>query len=84
MTWQEIRKQYPDKFIIMEGLDYHYTDNKKYYDNISILEICDKGETAWKTYQKIHSEYPSKEIYFQHTKHDKIEIFERKWLGVRL
>ena len=33
---------------------------------------------------ELRPEDSSKKLYFQHTKHDKIEIPERKWPGVRL
>jgi len=83
MKWEEIRINYPNKFIVMEGIKYHSADNIMYFDDIAVLYTCDDGEAAWKKMQNFHRQYPSRKFYLQHTKHSKIEIVVRKWLGVR-
>ena len=84
MNWTNIRKTYPDKWVVIEGLDFHNKSDRIYFDDISVLEIFDDGASAMDSYRKFHKRFPQREFYFIHTKHENLEIKERKWLGVRI
>jgi hypothetical protein len=43
MNWTNIRKTYPDKWVVIELLDFHNKSDRIYFDDISVLEIFDDG-----------------------------------------
>jgi hypothetical protein len=41
-------------------------------------------KNALDAYKERHRKYPSREYYYIYTKKEQLDIFERKWLGVRI
>jgi len=83
MQWKEVREKHPDKWVLFEALEAHSENGKRIVDNISILNTFNNSNEATKTYRKIHRKNPHRELYVAHTKKEKLEIEERKWLGIR-
>ena len=48
MNWIDVRKYYPNKWVVLEGLKTRKQGNQKYYDNISVMESFDDGNLALK------------------------------------
>lgn len=48
MKWEEIRKTYPDKFVKLKILDYHMEDNKKYIDDMAVIDVIEDNRQATK------------------------------------
>lgn len=46
MKWQEVRKLYPGKFVLLENLKYHIEGNFKYIDEIALIDIIDDDKEA--------------------------------------
>ncbi|MBC8062156.1 MAG: hypothetical protein H7Y18_16005 [Clostridiaceae bacterium] len=46
MKWNEVQKQYPDKWVKLQILASHEIDNKEYIDDMSILHILNNEEEA--------------------------------------
>ena len=84
MKWEEVREKYHDKWILFEAVEAHSEKGKRKVDNISILNIFDDSSEATKNYRKIHKKDPHRELYIAHTQKDKLEIEERKWMGIRV
>ena len=84
MKWEEVREKYPGKWILFEALEAHSEEGKRKVDNISILNTFDDSSEATKIYRKIHKKDPHRELYIAHTQKDKLEIEERKWMGIRV
>ena len=84
MTWAEICITYPNQWLIIEALE-AFTDsqNQRILERIAVIESCTDGGAAMKRYRELHSEYPSRELYFVHTSRQNLDIQERHWLGVR-
>jgi hypothetical protein len=84
MIWSEIRKAYPDQWLIVEALEAHTTsDNKRQLERLAVIERCADGKEAFQSYRRLHQSYPHREFYFLHTSRDELDIREQKWLGIR-
>jgi len=84
MSWDEIRKSYPDQWLIIEALAAHTTpDHRRHLDRIAVIERCVDGNAALTRYRKLHQEYPQREFYYIHTSRLELDIREQQWLGIR-
>ena len=84
MTWQQIRQQYPNQWVLMEAWEARVEQGHRILDRLSVIESVDDGNEALRRYQKLHTEFPQREIVFYHTSHEQIEIEVRYWNGVRV
>ena len=84
MLWSEVRKIYPDQWLIIEAMEAHTgADNRRELDKIAVIETCDDGDIAMNKYRQLHARYPEREFYFVHTSRKKLDIRERQWIGIR-
>jgi len=84
MVWAEIRKTYPDQWLIIEALEAHTTsDSQRKLDCLAVVESCPDGSNAMQRYRLLHQQYPGREFYFVHTDREELDIRERRWLGIR-
>ena len=73
MTWTEIRKAYPNQFLLLKILDYHDEGSKRYIDEVEVIRpIEDYKEVARLTVNR-----KSDELVY-HTKNVKIILIVRK------
>ncbi len=80
MQWSEIRKSYPNQWVVIEALKSHITqDNCRKFDDMAVIQTCPDGTSAMNTYRRFHREYPFREFYFIHTSHEELNIRERRW-----
>lgn len=85
MQWQDVRKNYPDQWVIIEGMDTHSTsDGKRRFDRLTVIETCPDGASAMRQYREFHKQYPTRKFYFIHTSHEKLDIREKIWPGIRI
>ena len=83
MQWQDIRKKYPEQWLIIEAFEAHTEDNQRCLDQIAVIELCADGATAYARYYQLHKQHPLREFYFVHTAREVLDIRERQWLGIR-
>ena len=84
MMWSDIRKVYPNQWLVIEAIEAHTTSNhQRELDKISVIEICDDGNSAMNSYRDLHLQYPAREFYFVHTRREELDIRERQWVGIR-
>ena len=84
MQWSEIRKTYPEQWLVIEALEARTTPmQKRQLDQVAVIESCQDGTTAMQKYREYHQHYPLREYYFVHTSREDLDIRVRKWLGVR-
>lgn len=58
MNWQEVRKAYPDQWLIIEALQARTSpDNHRLLDKIAVIERCDDGISTYQTYHNLHKKY---------------------------
>jgi hypothetical protein len=83
MKWQEIRRQYPKQWLLVEAINAHSESNKRVLDQLSVIDTFQDSDNAMRSYQRIHKKFPKREMYVLHTDRERIDISERKWLGIR-
>lgn len=84
MLWAEIRKAYPEQWLVVEALRAHTTpEQKRQLEQLAVIETCPDGSAAMRKYRDLHQLYPTREFYFVHTHREELDIRVRKWLGVR-
>ena len=84
MKWNEIRKTYPQQWLIIEALEAHTTtEHLRRLDRISVIERCESGQSAFERYRQLHKQYPYREFYYIHTSRKQPIIHELQGMGIR-
>jgi len=84
MTWQEIRRIYPDTWLLIEAVEAHTTNEKRrVIDRLAVIDEFSSFFDAMQEYKKLHRQAPQREMYVVHTVNDEIKIQEQQWTGVR-
>ena len=78
MKWEEVRRIYPDSFVLLQILDSHVEGDKKYIDDVAIIKAIDDPSEA--THELVNAK-PGTLVY--HTKKARIEVLIRKSIGLR-
>lgn len=78
MRWEEVRKIYPNQYVLVKILNSYTVDNKEIIDDVAIIRgITDPKEAT-------HELMKSKaDTLVYHTKNTKIEIEIRQYPGFR-
>ncbi|MCL7454738.1 MAG: hypothetical protein M8467_17005 [Anaerolineae bacterium] len=83
MTWEEVRKAYPDQWLVIEAIEAHTEVGRRLLDRIAVIETSGDGAAALQAYERQHREHPQREFYFVHTGRESLDIRERRWIGIR-
>ncbi len=83
MKWQEIRTHYPQRWLLIEAIKAHSEASKRVVEQLAVVDTFSDSVIALKRYQQLHHEAPERELYVFHTSREKLDITERKWLGIR-
>jgi hypothetical protein len=84
MLWSDIRKIYPNQWLVIEALEAHTTpNNQRELDKIAVIDVCSDGSAAMTRYRSLHSQFPGREFYFVNTSREALDIRERQWVGIR-
>jgi len=84
MKWQNIRQQYPQKWVLAEALEAHTTEeNRRIVEQWAVIDAFADFYPAMELYQQLHEKSPQREMYVAHTDSDEVQIKVRHWHGVR-
>jgi hypothetical protein len=83
MRWEEIRRRYPDRWLLVEAIKAHSEAGKRIVEQLSVVSEFPDSVTAMKDYAQLHREAPERELYVLHTSRETLDITERTWLGIR-
>ncbi len=83
MKWKEIRRHYPQQWLLVEAIKAHSEANQRILDDISVVDMFPDSVAAMQRYTQLHREAPERELYVFHTDRKKLDITERRWLGIR-
>lgn len=83
MLWEEVRRTYPDKWVVFEAIKAHSDNNFRIVDDIAVIDSFDDSMEAFRHHSKLHKQNPNRELYFFHTSREKLDIHEKKWTGLR-
>jgi hypothetical protein len=85
MRWNEIRKGYPNQWLVVEAVSAHTTSTgKREITDIKVLDLCPDGASAFKKYRELHSKNHYGEYYYLHTSREVLDIEEVNWTGIRM
>lgn len=83
MLWEEVRKAYPDKWVVFEAIEAHSDSNYRIVDDIAVIDTFDDSMDAFRRHNELHKQKPNRELYFFHTSREDLDILEKKWTGLR-
>ena len=84
MKWQEVREQFPDKWLLFAAVASHVTeDRRRIVDELAPIHAYTDFYEAWEHYSALHKKAPTQQLYVYHTSNDKIEIKLQYWAGIR-
>ena len=83
MVWQEIRKQYPQRWLLVEAIKASSAAHKRILEQLAVVDTFPDSVAAMQRYAQLHHEAPQRELYVLHTCRETLDISERSWLGVR-
>ena len=83
MTWNEVKKAYPDQWLIIEAIEAHTQSDKRILDNITVADSFQNNNEALMSYVKLHRKHRERELYVVHTSRVELDIIEQRWIGVR-
>ncbi len=83
MQWSEIRRHYPNEWLLIEAIEARSEDGQRILDDIAVVASFTDSVTAMRRYTRLHREAPQRELYVCHTERRELGIRERRWLGIR-
>ncbi len=83
MTWQEIREQFPNQWVLVEALNSSSQNGYWTLEKMAVLNSFIDGEMALDDYEKIHDKQPLRDLAVLHTSRPQSKIAETHWLGIR-
>jgi hypothetical protein len=83
MQWQEIRKHYPEQWLLVEAIEAHSAAGKRILEQLAVIDTFPDSATALKRYAQLHRAMPAREHYVFHSSREPLEVIERRWIGVR-
>lgn len=83
MTWEDIRKHFPNCWVVMEAAQSHDSNEKWVPDDIYIMQAYADGLAAIKSYGELKRQWPGRKLFFYHTAHPTIEMKILRTVGPR-
>ena len=83
MHWSEIRRHYPDEWLLIEAIEARSEGGQRILEDIAVVASFPDSVAAMKRYTSLHNEAPERELYVCHTERQELEIRERRWHGIR-
>ena len=83
MRWKDIRRHYPDQWLLVEAIRAHSEKDKRILDDLAVVEAFEDSDAAMRSYKGLHRESPHRELYVFDTDRENLDIEERRWLGIR-
>lgn len=72
MKWEDVRKAFPDQFVLVSILDYHYEEGKKVVDEVAPIRVIEEKDAN----KAFFSAEEGTMVY--HTQNEKFVIHQRK------
>jgi hypothetical protein len=83
MRWEEIRKHYPQQWLLVEAITAHSELDRRILEQLAVIGVFPDSVSAMQSYMQLHREAPARELYIFHTSREVLDVAEREWLGIR-
>lgn len=77
MRWKEVRKAYPEKWVVFEAIDAHSDSNYRIVEDIAVIDCFNDSLEVFRRHNELHKQEPKRELYFFHTSREKLDIREK-------
>lgn len=77
MVWQEIRRHYPNQWLLVEAIKAHPEANKRILEQLAVVDTFRDSVDAMQSYTRLHRDDPQRELYVFHTSRETLDIGER-------
>ena len=75
MNWQEIREQYPHRWLVVEAFGAYTEGAKRVANHLEVVgEFGDDSKSAWAHYLRLHHADKRREYYVLHTDRPELNI----------
>lgn len=75
MNWQQIREQYPHRWLVVEAVDAHTEGALRVIDQLEVVVAFeDNWKPAWEHYKAVHDADRYREYYVLHTDREVLNI----------
>lgn len=78
VKWEEVKKIYPDKYVLLQVLESHIEGERKYIDDVALIRALNDSKEA--TRELVNAK-PGTLVY--HTSKERIEVLIRRNIGFR-
>ncbi|AEF95228.1 hypothetical protein Desca_2396 [Desulfotomaculum nigrificans CO-1-SRB] len=84
MLWEEVKKIYPNQWVIIEAMEAHTERNKRIIGQVTVVNnFHDDNNQALLQYLQLHRKYREREFYVVHISRPELDIIEQRWTRVR-
>lgn len=84
MLWEEVKKTYPNQWVIIEAIEARTEGNKRIIEQITVVDnFLNDNNKALLQYLQLHRKHRERELYVVHTSRPELDIIEQRWIGVR-
>ena len=84
MKWEGVRQKYNNEWVIIEAINARTQEDIRLIDQVTVVDAFnDDNNKALRKYVELHKPFPEKELYVVHTSRERLNIKERRWIGVR-
>ena len=83
MKWNNVREQYPDKWLLFLDAESYVEGERRIIEELAPIQAYVNYYDAWRHYRRLHEENPTNRYFVYHTSNDEIVIKLQKWIGVR-
>lgn len=66
MQWSEVRRTYPNQWLMIEALEAEtQADSRRHLKRLAVIEQCADSAQAFQCYRQLHQQYPGRGFYFR-------------------
>lgn len=83
MDWQEVRAEFPEKWLLVEALSARTDGNRREVEDLAVIGTYEDSGVAWRRCLELQRVDRQRELYVVHTSRELLDIEERRWVGIR-
>ncbi|NQZ11526.1 MAG: hypothetical protein HRT35_30615 [Algicola sp.] len=81
MLWSEVRKSYPNMWVVIEAMKSHKEGNEKTIEEVAVVNSFKESGDAYHNYQQVHQKEPHRNYLFASTKNEELKVQVQHWGG---
>ncbi|QQK80829.1 hypothetical protein HUG20_13615 [Salicibibacter cibi] len=82
MRWQEVKKRFPNEWVVLEVIKAHSENGYRYIEDVVIIDRFENSLEAMNRYEELRKDQPQREYCFFHTSRQNLVARER-YAGIR-